>query len=180
MKLNNVIKENKKFKTNVFVQNVIKGISKMHFANENISSNNLIALYVEKAIRSKVKDNAGGLFNAYFSVAILLAFIDRLTTPFRTPSSIDEIFDYRVAGEDVVAECVGLIAQAIFEEDSEEKIAEYASCMYDYAEALLDVQEYENPDAWTEPDDPEPDTFNPRTESDKPIPRAPINVVPPM
>ncbi len=179
MKINNIVKESKKFKTNVFIQNAIRNISKMHFADENTSSNELIALYVKKAICSKEDDNTGEHFNSYFNVAILLAFVDRLTTPFRTPSSIDELIDSDCfTDEDVIAECVGLIAQAIFEEDSEEKIAEYASCMYDYATALLEYEGYETSDEFVKPDNSS--IFNSQTDSDKSVTRTPINVVPPM
>ena len=113
-KINNVIKANKKFETFMFIQRTVNLIGKLHFNNE-VSSNELITFYVKKAICSRQEDGTGKLCRAYLSIAILLAFLNRLTSPFRTPSSIDELLDMEnLSLEDLVAENVGLIAKAFF------------------------------------------------------------------
>lgn len=136
-KINNVIKANKKFETFMFIQRTVNLIGRLHFNNE-VSSSELITFYVKKAICSREEDGSGTLCRAYLSVAILLAFLNRLTSPFRTPSSIDEMLDMEnLSLEDLVAESVGLIAKASFEGD-EEKIEEYSEFMYDFADELLE------------------------------------------
>ncbi len=99
--------------------------------------NDLIAYYVKEAIYSKAFDEDEKLLNGYMNVAILLAFINRITTPFSTPSTLQELFnDENLTNEDIIAECVGLMAKDFFERNSK-NIEEYSSCIYEYVEKLM-------------------------------------------
>lgn len=144
-KIEKIFKNSKKAETFLFVQKMANSIGKLHFDND-VTSNELIALYIKKAICSYAEDETGRLCRAYLNIAILLAFLNRMTTPFYTPSSIDELLDMEnMTLEDMVAESVGLIAKAIFEDDSE-KIEEYGHWMYEFADELLADEEWDYPD----------------------------------
>ncbi len=140
-RINNIVKESKKFKAHMFFHNAVESISKIYLEDAGASLNELIAFYVKKAICSKGLDNDQHLLDGYMNIAILLAFVNRITTPFSPPSSLEELFSIDdLTNEDIIAECVGLLVKAIFEENPE-NIEEYSSCLYDYAEELLDEED---------------------------------------
>ena len=121
MKIKNLIKENKKFYTFMFFQHIIENISKMHFDEEEVTSNDLIAFYAKEAIIAMFEENDEVLFDTYIDVATLLALINSMTTPFGSPSSMDEVYKIKgLTDNDIIAECVGLMARASFEKNMEE------------------------------------------------------------
>ncbi len=140
-RINNIVKEGKKFKAHMFFRHAVESISKIYLEDTDASLNELIAFYVKEAICSKGLDNDQRLLDGYMNVAILLAFVNRITTPFSTPSSLEELFNNEnLTSEDIIAECVGLLVKAIFE-DNPESIKKYSSCLYEYTEKLLDEED---------------------------------------
>ena len=141
MKINNLIKAKNKFRTFLFIQNIIEKISKIHFADEEVSSNDLIAFYAKEAIIARFEDDGKDLFDAYISVAMLLALINRMTTPFESPSSMDEVFEIEgITDNDILAECVSLMIKASFEKNQEE-FDNYASQLIDLVEDSLSSED---------------------------------------
>lgn len=154
MKLLNIVKETKKFHAFMFIQNTIKKISKMHFADEKVTPNDLIAFYVKEAMNVRFEDEDMDLYDAYIGVATLLAFINRMTTPYDTPLSMDEVFEIKnLTDNDILAECVGLMVKAAFENKPEE-LDEYSNCLMDLIEDYLPS---DDPDDQSDTPDHEPE-----------------------
>lgn len=162
-KINKIVNNDKKADVNMFIRGFIAPIGNIHFDRE-VSLNELIASYVKKSTLCKLDEGTDDLGNAYLSVAILLAFVERISTPIKKPSSIDEILDTGYfATEDMIAECVGIIAKSIFEDDSE-RADEYFNYLAVLTKESLEEDGFDFSDNCSEPD--EPDTMS---ESDNEI-----------
>ena len=158
--INKVVKGKMKTNTNMFFQNTARFIGNINFGRE-ASVNELISFYVIKATLLKLDDDTEEIGNAYLSVAILLAFIERISTPLPKPSSIDEILkneDFNI--EDKIVECTGFLAKSMFE-GNEDCADECLVCMAVLVKQLLQEDYGDNPDDCSEPDDSdEPDTLS--------------------
>lgn len=151
IKIENVVKDEMKIETNMFFQYVVATIGHIDLDRE-ASVNELIANYVKESTMYKLNPATDDIGNAYLSVAILLAFIERITTPSKKPSSVDEILnneDFNT--EDMIAECTGLFVKSFFE--CPEKNADvYLACMVALVKKLLQEEDDEIPDDCSDPD----------------------------
>ncbi len=144
LKVNNVVKRNMKNETNQFFQTMAYFLGNINFGHET-SVNELIALYVRKSTIVKTNPATDDLGNAYLSAAILIAFFERITTPFCKPSSIQEILDTEeFTTGDMIAECTGIVAKEIFECNSE-RADEYLLYLALLVKVLLEEEDCCNP-----------------------------------
>ena len=119
LKINKIVKADNKLKANMLFRNLVSPIGALHFDRE-ASVNELIAHYAKESALCKIEEDMDDIENAYLSVALLLAFIERITSPLTKPSTIEKILDTEDSTlEDMIAECVGIIAKSIFEGDDE-------------------------------------------------------------
>ena len=154
LKLNNVIKESKKAAVFMFILNTINAIGKIHFDNDDFSINDLISHYAKEAFIARFEDDID-LFSAYINVALLLAFLYRMSTPFSTASSIDDILDNDMLSEnDIIADCIGLMSKSVFEDDPE-NYETCASFLIDCIKESLEEDGYEFLDDSSEQAEPE-------------------------
>ena len=119
LKINKVVKADNKLKANMLFHGLVSPIGGLHFDRE-ASVNELIAHYAKESALCNRESTGDGIANAFLSVALLLAFIERITSPSIKPSSVKEILDTEdFTIEDMIAECVGITAKSIFEGDDE-------------------------------------------------------------
>jgi hypothetical protein len=115
LKINKLIKNGMKSDMNMFFRNIVSPIGNINL-DRDASVNEIIASYVKESTLCKLDESTDALGNAYLSVAILLAFIERISSPLKKPSSIKEILDDDdLTMEDWIAECTGIVAKSIFE-----------------------------------------------------------------
>lgn len=115
LKINKLIKNGMKSDMNMFFRNIVSPIGNINL-DRDASVNEIIASYVKESTLCKLDKSTDALGNAYLSVAILLAFIERISSPLKKPSSIEEILDDDdLTMEDRIAECTGIVAKSIFE-----------------------------------------------------------------
>ena len=115
IKINKLIKKCMKEDTNMFFRDIVSAIGNINF-DRDASVNEIIASYVKESTLCKLDASTDALGNAYLSVAILLAFMERISSPVEKPSSIEEILDNEdFTMEDRIAECTGIVAKSIFE-----------------------------------------------------------------
>ncbi len=115
LKINKLIKNGMKSDMNMFFRNIVSPIGNINL-DRDASVNEIIASYVKESTLCKLDESTDALGNAYLSVAILLAFIERISSPLKKPSSIEEILDDDdLTMEDRIAECTGIVAKSIFE-----------------------------------------------------------------
>ena len=177
LKINKVVKSEMKPYTNMFFQSIASFIGNIN-CDRNVSINELIAFYVKEATLLKMDDDTDEIGNAYLSVAILLAFIERLSTPFRKLSSVNAILsneDFNT--EDMIAECTGILAKSMFE-GNEERADE---CLASMAELVKKLLQEEEDDCSEFDESDEPDTLSESEEAklaelrrkvnDEPIPK---------
>lgn len=137
-----VIKRNEKQNVNNFFRSVIETIGYLNLGRE-ASVNEIITSYVKESTLYKMDETTDDLSNAFLSVAILLAFIERISSPVRKPSSIEEILeDEESSLEDMVAECAGIVAQSIFE-GYDDRADEYLVCMAVLTTKLLEEEGFD-------------------------------------
>ncbi len=151
LKIKNVVKDEMKIKTNMFFQDVVAAIGHIDLYRE-ASVNELIANYVKESAMYKMNPATDDIGNAYLNVATLLAFIERITTPSKKPSSIDEILsneNFNTA--DRIAECTGLFAKSVFE-CHEKKADVYLAYMAVLVKKLLQEEDDEISDDCSDPD----------------------------
>lgn len=140
LKINKVVKNGMKPNTNMFFQSIASFIGNINF-DRNVSVNELIAFYVKKSTLLKMEDDTDEIGNAYLSVAILLAFIERLSTPFKKLSSVNAILsNENFNTEDMIAECTGILAKSMFE-GNEEHADESLASMAELVKKLLQEEE---------------------------------------
>ncbi len=154
LKINKVVKSDIKNNANMLFKNLASPIGVLHFDRE-ASANELIAHYAKESALCKIEDDMEDAGNAYLSVALLLAFIERITSPSAKPSTIEEILDTEDAtSEDMIAECVGIIARDIFEgrQDHADKYFIYLAV---FVKMLLQEEGYDFPDDNDGPDEPD-------------------------
>lgn len=154
LEVNKIVKNDMKNKTNQFFQNVAFFLGNIDF-DHGISVNELIAHYVRESTIFKMDPITNNLGDAYLSAAILMAFFERITTPFRKPSSIQEILDTKdFTTEDMIAECTGIIAKDIFEGNSE-RADEYLVYLAFLVKVLLEEEGYCDSDDGSESNVPD-------------------------
>lgn len=126
--INKLIKNGMKADTNMFFRNIVSSIGNINL-DRDASVNEIIASYVKESTLCKLDESTDALGNAYLSVAILLAFIERISSPLKKPSSIEDILDDDdLTMEDRIAECTGIVAKSIFE-GHEERTDKYLMYM---------------------------------------------------
>ena len=114
-RINKIIKNGMKADMNMFFRNIISPVGYINL-DRDASVNEIIASYLKESTLCKLDEDTDNLGNAYLSVAILLAFIERISSPFKKPSSIEEILDNEdFTMEDRIAECTGIVAKSIYE-----------------------------------------------------------------
>ena len=190
LKINKVVKDTMKAETNMFFQDIVKSIGHIRIDRE-VSVNELIAFYVKESAVCKMDAATDEIGNAYLCVATLLAFIERISTPFKKPTSFDEILKNKEFNtEDMIAECTGIFAKSLFEGNS--KRADQSLIQMAVLVKKLIEEDYDDiPDGPPEPDEPEffdswtesedQNDFETRANPNKPAISNPKNrILPPM
>ena len=138
-KIFKIIKRNEKQNVNNFFRSVIETIGYLNLGRE-ASLNEMIASYVKESTLCKLDSETDDIGNAYLSVAILLAFIERISSPVRKPSSVEQIVNSeKYTIEDMIAECTGIVAQSTFE-GREDRADEYLLYMAVLTKMLLEEE----------------------------------------
>ena len=168
LKINKIVKADNKLKANMFFRNLVSPIGALHFDRE-ASVNELIAHYAKESTLCKIEEDMDDIGNAYLSVALLLAFIERITSPSAKPSTIEEILDTEdSAVEDMIAECVGIIARDIFE-GHQERADKYLIYLAIFVKMLLEEEGYDFHADNDESDEPDLSDYEPEV-NEEPVP----------
>lgn len=167
LKTYKVINKNEKLNVNEFFRSIVEPIGHLNLGCE-ASLNEIIASYVKESTLYKMDETTENLGNAFLSVAILLAFIERISSPVRKPSSVEQIVNSeKYTIEDMIAECTGIVAQSTFE-GREDRADEYLLYMAVLTKMLLEEEGFDFSD-----DDPSSDDDIEDTQSEteeEPVP----------
>ena len=162
-----VIKRNEKSNINNFFHGIVGTIGYLNLGRE-ASVNEIITSYVKESTLYKMDETTDDLGNAFLSFAILLAFIERISSPMRKPSSVEQIVNSeKYTIEDMIAECTGIVAQSTFE-GREDRADEYLLYMAVLTKRLLEEEGFDFSD-----DDPSSDDDIEDTQSEteeEPVP----------
>lgn len=168
LKINKIVKADNKLKANMLFRNLVSPIGSLHFDRE-ASVNELIAHYAKESALCKIEEDMDDIENAYLSVALLLAFIERITSPLTKPSTIEKILDTEDSTlEDMIAECVGIIAKSIFEGD-DERADEYLLYLVALIKTSLQEEGYDFHADNDESDEPDLSDYEPEV-NEEPVP----------
>lgn len=168
LKINKIVKADNKLKANMLFRNLVSPIGALHFDRE-ASVNELIAHYAKESALCKIEKDMDDIENAYLSVALLLAFIERITSPLKKPSTIEKILDTEDSTvEDMIAECVGIIAKSIFEGD-DERADEYLVYLVALIKTSLQEEGYDFHADNDESDEPDLSDYEPEV-NEEPVP----------
>ena len=152
-KLNKIINADKKTDVNMFFKNLVGGAIGNPDCDNNVPLNDLITRYVVDSALGVADGCPEDLTNTDIAVAVLLAFLERISTSESKPSSIDEILNtdgYTI--KDMIAECTGIIAESMFN-GYHERADRYLAYLVAFVKMLLKDEGYEYANDCSESDE---------------------------